>query len=225
MFHNPLGLHSPRAVLYNAMALLTAQPLLHLHPWWCDTALPAMKKGLESTSMGSPGLPFFPPPRMSLPAAHHYFSGFLTAFQAAGGRTAGKRSGNGEQGLDRVIQNPEGGKRLCADAHTGHVYPCSLLCIWYSIFTMMLWGELIWVVQTTLMGSEFVTRVTRCRFVCNAANLPRMAVECPGEQCLWVCRPRRWGDISSLGPSESSPPPPHCCVALAHHRPGGFWLW
>lgn len=47
MFHGPLGIHSPWAVLCNAMALLIAQPLPHLHPWRCDTALPAMggKKG------------------------------------------------------------------------------------------------------------------------------------------------------------------------------------
>ena len=154
------------------MALLIAQPLPHLHPWRCDTPLPAMggKKGWEPTRMGSPGLPFFTPPRMSLPAAHHCFSGFLTAFQAAGGRTTGKRSGNGEQGLDGVLQNPEGGERLSADAHTGHMYACSPLCICCCTVIMMLWEELIWVVQTTLAGLKSVTRVTKCRFVCDATE-------------------------------------------------------
>lgn len=55
-------------------------------------------------------------------------------------------------------------------------------------------------------------------------NVPRIAVECTGEWCSWVWGLRRWGDISSLGPTESASPP-YCCIALAHHRPGRFWLW
>lgn len=142
MFHGLPMVHSPQAekcspamaawakVQHDGPANGAATWLSHLHPSQCCTALPAVVKDQEPNGTDFSKLPFPPPVEGSiLPATHCcLFSPlFLPALQAAGGWTAGKRSGDCEQGFDRVLQNPEGGKRVGADASIGHKCPCPSL--------------------------------------------------------------------------------------------------
>lgn len=205
MFHGLPMFHSPQAekcspavaawakVKCDGTASGAAAWLSHLHPSWCSTTLPAVVEDQKSNGTDFSRLAF--PPLVedrTLPTTHCcLFPLFLPALQAASGWTAGKRSGDCEQGFDRVLQNPEGGKRVGADACIGHKCPCLALISPLHLMTYHIphgsaggrWYELIsqapnlW--QAVCRGGPAFGEVLLCVWC------PRTADPCPGRIRSW----------------------------------------